>query len=286
MTIQPNAYPGVNAHLNSLLQSPGTAAQPALWATFHSRLITYLCDFLNEVLPDNYVAFSEHSLQTRGDDWGGEIVVSRLNPDVTVLQQAPSQAWERAPVPQPVLTLTIEETIDPELRLSAILIRETEAQNVTGVAVTRIELLSPANKPGGSKYAAYISRRIEALESGLPLIEIDLLHETPSPLRNVPVYPHAASSKPYYVALSDPHPGMQQGKVGIFNFHTGEVIPKLPIPLANDETIVFDLNRVYQHTFTAGRWYKFVDYAQEPVRIETYSPDDQARIRQIMAQAG
>jgi hypothetical protein len=58
-------YPGVDAHLNSILQIPGSDDQPSLWPAFHAAHITYIAGYLNEVLPQNYRALTEQSLQVR-----------------------------------------------------------------------------------------------------------------------------------------------------------------------------------------------------------------------------
>src|SRR5258705_2775633 len=85
-----NPYPGINAHLNSLLQTPGTIEQPALWHTFHTRHITHLCDFLNEQLPEGYIAFAEQSLQSRTADNSGMIRLRKPEPDVSIFQHSMS----------------------------------------------------------------------------------------------------------------------------------------------------------------------------------------------------
>lgn len=242
-----NPYPGVNTHLNSWLQTLGTKDQPALFPTFHSRYIAHICDFLNEVLPDNYVAFTEQSYS--------------------------------------VLELTIAETLETEIRLRAAVIREVSEQGSIGQIVTQIELLSPANKHDGSGYAAYIQGRLDTLQAGVNLIEIDYLHEKRSPLKNLPDYPADERATPYYIAVSIPEEDWQQGAVKVYGFHTGEAIRTVPVPLSSDLSLNSDFNRVYQHTFTSGCWYKFVDYESEPVRFHTYSAADRERIK-IIVQTG
>ncbi len=278
-----NPYPGVNAHLNSWLQTPGTQDQPALFPTFHSRHIAYICDFLNEVLPDNYVAFTEQSLQIRGVDWEGEATPPNRRPDVLVARQYEASPQAGSTAIAPTLELTIAETIETEVYLRAAVIREVPEQGSIGQIITRIELLSPANKYGGSGYAAYIQGRRDTLQAGVNLVEIDYLHEKRSPLKNLPDYPADAQATPYYIAVSIPQENWQQGAAKIYGFHTAEAVRTVPVPLTDNTTLDFDFNRAYQHTLTAGRWYKFVDYTAEPVRFQTYSVADRERIKNIMA---
>lgn len=61
-------------------------------------------------------------------------------------------------------------------------------------------------------------------------------------------------------------------------------ITRLLLPLAGTETLLFDLNAVYRHTFGGGRWGDLVDYEHEPERFHTYSPADQKYIQDLMNQ--
>lgn len=200
-----NIFNGVNPYLNSLLHPPGTDDQPSLWAAFHSSHINHIADFLNEQLPVHYTAYSEQSLQVRGVDWGDEIILRRPRPDVTVFQQGmggspPIVARAAA---HPTWEAAIATVIEPVKRPVAVVIRALEADATLGRVVARIEVLSPSNKPGGSDYSAYENKRIETLESGIPLIEIDYLHETPPVIHGIPVYPEAPGAYPYLIAVSD-----------------------------------------------------------------------------------
>ena len=73
--------------------------------------------------------------------------------------------------------------------------------------VTRIEMLSPANKPGGSHFRDYATARDRALDAGLRLVEIDLLHERPPITTEIPSYRLGeADAYPYSILVSDPRP--------------------------------------------------------------------------------
>ncbi len=271
-------YPGVNAHLNSLLQTPGTPDQPAIWPTFHAEHIVTIAHQLNRDLPPNYVARPEQSIQVRGSDWGGEIVLNRPRPDVTIFDRGSGVTGVTQPGPTPTWEATITEIIEPTRPPNAVVIRETSSDPRLGTVVTRIELLSPANKPGGGSAENYRLKRIEAIRSGIPLIEIDYLHESPPPIRDLPVYPTDADAYPYYVAVTDP----RQHTVRAYGFRVDQPATSFPVPLAGDEQIVFDLNAAYQETFTNGRWSAILDTTRLPVRFETYRADDQQRIREYM----
>jgi hypothetical protein len=279
-----NPYPGINAHLNSLLQTVGRVGQPAIWPAFHSRHVSHIADGLTESLPQRYIAISEQALQTRSIDIG-EIGIHYSEPDVTIFQRAPSPAsigvatlpaanWELP------LTVTLEEPLKPP---NAVVIHELLAQGKIGRIVARIELLSPSNKPGGADYRAYARKRFEALRTGVPLIEIDYLHESRSPVLKLPAYPQDVNSAPYAITVSDPRPTWEEGRARTYNFHVGEPVRTFPLPLADEDVVLVDMDAIYQHTFRTGRWGDLLDYSAEPERMETYGAADQAAIRAVMA---
>lgn len=177
------------------------------------------------------------------------------------------------------------DVFEPMPQPKAVIIRELLPQGKLGNIVTRIELLSPSNKPGGSSYSGYAAKRTEAIETGVPLVEIDYLHESPSPVLQLPVYP-AAKAYPYSIVVSDPRPNWGEGKVRVYGFGLRDAIRAFPLPLAGEESLVFDLNPVYQHTFRAGRWGDLLDYNAVPERFETYRADEQEFIRVVMEKIG
>jgi hypothetical protein len=160
---------------------------------------------------------------------------------------------------------------------------ESGQHSLLGNPITRIELLSPANKVGGSYYYAYLRRRREALIGGLPLVEIDYLHESRPPVFGLPAYPNDPRAYPYHVIISDPRLPPTVKAVRAYGFGVDAPIPAVNIPLAGNEVAALALHEVYHFTFKAGRWGDQVDYALEPERLHTYSPADQQRIRDRMA---
>ncbi len=280
-----NPYPGINAHVNSMLQTPGTPDQPAIWHAFHSQHITHIMDALNAQLMPQFIALGEQSLQTRGFDMGGQVEILSPVPDVTIFQQPHVAVALPQPTTQPRWRARLAEVLEPIPQPRAILLREMLPQSKLGQIVARIELLSPSNKPGGSHYHAYAARRIAAIDTGVPLIEVDYLHEQRSPELRLPRYPETPNAYPYHVLVNDPRAGWDVGEVQAFSFGLAEPLTSFPLPLPGVEGVSFDLNSAYQHSITVGPWRTIVDYAQPPERFETYSADDQAFIREIMSTA-
>lgn len=277
-----NPYKGVNAHLNSLLQTPGTEENPAKWHSFHANHIAHIADFLNDKLPANYLALSEESLQVFGEDFEFGGFIQSRRPDVTIYgATATSMRQESKRTPSAAAEVELAQTLyfAEAFEISAVVIRDVSNDPIYGRVVARIELLSPSNKPGGSGYAAYSKGRNEALYSHVPLIEIDYLHETALPM-------NYRRMQAYYVVVSDPRPDVDSGKAKLYGFDVDAPFPVVDIPLAGSETLTFDFGAVYHHTFERGRRGMLVDYTMLPARFETYSAEDQARIQAVMERAG
>lgn len=283
--LRENPYRGVNAHLHSALQSPG-----GNWQSFHGAYIVDLTRAITAMLPPGYYAINEKSLQL--------IEVSGAKPerrrtvfDVGVYHQPKlttrqeTAAKDALVLNEPASSVPVVETLSDEDYLQAVVIYDAR-EDKEGVPVTRIELLSPANKPPGSHYPLYVAKRDETLLSGINLIEIDLLHEQPSPVKIVPSYPdREPGASPYIILVSNPHPSVREGPTDFYPFFVDDPIPIIRAPLTPPDTIDINFGNVYQQTFAANPYYGIVavDYAHDPLRFETYASEDQTRIRQRMA---
>jgi len=271
-----NPYRGINAHLNSLLQTSGTKASPSMWHTFHTSHIGHITDFLNDILPANYVAHPEQSLQIRTEGWETIEFLER-EPDVSIYGRIGESQLSGSSLAVSVpREMALKQALDvTEHFIKAVVIRKIQPHVVAGNVVARIELLSPTNKPGYSGYDGYRTGRNEALFSFVPLIELDYLHETLLPY-------NAPRAKAYAIIVSDPRPSVDAGRAKLYDFDVDERFPIVNIPLAGSDQLTFDFGAVYQHTFARGRWGTYVDYNIPPARFGTYSADDQARIRAVM----
>lgn len=280
-----NPYQGVNAHLNSLLQTPGETDNPSMWRSFHNAYIVSLTASLKAQLPPGYIAVNDQSLQILSERDGGLPIPKSRIPDVAVFEQRnPQSASSQLASTSTGWTweATIEETLAPDNSLSAVVIYRQVKHKLLGTPVTYIELLSPSNKPGGPNFDAYSSKRSEVLLDGIPLVEIDFLHEQPSPIRGLPTYPHQPGSYAYYLALSDPSHDKSKGPVRAKGFGVNQAIPAIEVPLADEARISLEFDPAYQTAFNTGPWEYILDYGQLPSRFETYSPADQQRIRVLM----
>lgn len=276
-----NLYRGVNAHLHSYFQQEGG------WESFHAVHIVHLLEAVQELLPSGYRAFAEKSLQLSVfDPDTGESEKVRVKPDVSVWTERLSPVLSDPyglGLSSPLEVLTLDETlVEPEY-LRAVVIMHGDSFG-RYKPITRIELLSPANKSPGSHASQYRVSRAETLLSGIHMVEIDYLHERRFPVDRVPSYPDRMSgSLPYNFLVSF---GEREDRVGLvlrFGCSVDEKIPPIPIPLVYG-VVNLGVNGVYKRTFGSNPAYgeDIVDYATPPLGMHTYSEEDQARILKCM----
>jgi len=248
-----NPYRGINAHLHSLAQNP-QAGSPTIWTSIHAMHIGHLIDALNERLPAGYVARPEQSLQIwTADEEGAESAKGGQFPE-------------------------------REITIPSAVIYRIDGHKIMGRPVTRIELLFASNKQGGYGCRGYLDNRWLALSSGTSLFELDYLHQTPSPFPLLPVYPKYQASHAYTIVATCLRPAQNpDDEMLVYSMDVDQPLPsQTVIPLAEADSINFDFEAVYQHTFSSGRWGIHMDYEDLPRNLDSYRSDDQQRIRQVM----
>ncbi len=215
------------------------------WESFHAELIIQLRRFLDENLPAGYLALAEKSLQI----------------------------------------LSLSQTVEEEELLTSIVIYQVGEEAPYGRPVTHIEVLSPANKPSGSHYSRYRVKRIETLQSGLRLVEIDYLHETRPMITNLPSYiDRENGAYPYTILVTDPRPSCEKGQIFVYGVGVLMPLPKVNIPLAGIDSTVVDFGTVYHQVYESLRLVQVVvDYEVEPVNFHRCAEADQQLIRDKMA---
>jgi len=285
MTLK-NPYNGVNAHLHSIAQNP---ERFSLWAGIHSDLITYLVAELNRNLPPNYIATSEQSLQIVTENEKGVFPQGTPRPDVSVYRRTVSDSTLQKMIEadSSIRVVQLEDFLNEEDYFweSAVVYKRTEDGDL-GHLVTRFELLSTSNKVGSGK-DSYLLNRHQAMLSGTSLVEIDLLHQTYSPLPGIVAYPDAKDSHPYTIAVTDVRRKHNREHVMlVYVCDVDVVLPTdLSIPLADDDFVTVDMDAVYQLVLSAGRKTALIDYDKFPRKFETYSQADQDRIKVVMERA-
>jgi hypothetical protein len=278
-----NLYPGVNAHLNSFLQQPGGG-----WESFHAEHIVDIRRVIAAALPPNYYATAEKSLQLSTYD-AASLTAHVTRPDIGLMQRAPSvipsAVGGQSLKPSASYALAPWLALDEEEALMSVLIY-AYAGSLPGRLVTRIELLSPGNKPPAADHRPYLARCKRTLRSGVALVEIDYLHQTPPANPALPSYADGdPNAYPYSAAVSIPQPTPLEGHTDYYGWAVTDKLPTLPIPLAGDEHAPLDLALAYQRTYeSAGFFDQVVDYAQDPPAFDRYRPADREQIAALLAE--
>ena len=246
-----NQYRGINAHMHSYAQHERDG-----WSGFHSMHIQHLVAAIDALLPSGYEVIGERSLQIRDNDLeSGQVIIRKPEPDVTIWDTGakPGQVSRTSTLTEPVLTIPLVDTLiarNPEDAVKAVVIRELSPSGEESKPVTRIELLSPANKVGDGALL-YWAKRDLTMHTGTVLIEIDYLHETESPVPGVWSYPKQhPKAFPYVITVSDPRPSFREGHLKIYGVRVDQVLPTIAVPLSGNETIDLNFDQVYQRTFS------------------------------------
>lgn len=277
-----NLYPGINAHLNSFLQQEGGG-----WESFHAEHIIDLRRVLAAKLPAGYYATSEKSLQITPLTWFGGGITRGAKPDITILQrerfESPSSAAIRVAEPTAVYPIS-ELMIDQEDDFIGIVVYEYKVGELPGKPVTRIELLSPTNKPPHTDYGQYRAKRQQTLESGISLVEIDYLHQTAPANPLVKNYSTGeADAYPYNITIDIPQSSLSSGRVEHYGVDVDATLPVISVPLLGNDTAALDLQDAYHRTYASEGFFDIiVDYAADPVNLDRYTPDDQMKIRALL----
>jgi hypothetical protein len=231
---------------------------PALWPGVHQRLITYLAERLNTLLPSHYVA-----------DIGERLYV--VQPDRHIYPDAVVEPPSTVPIPEQQQGGTaVVLTSDPPwvLTVEPVEVREVfiEILSVGDASrvVTVIEVLSPSNKTVNSQgRQLYVTKQQEILHSPTHLIEVDLLrygeHTVSAPRDSL----LARGVWDYLVCL---HRGGQHGRYEVWAMALQQRLPRIRVPLANGEPdIVLDVQAVFDRCYDEGAYARRLDYRREPL---------------------
>lgn len=241
-------FPGMDPYLE----------QSGIWNQIHTDLIVYMRTHLASILRPRYIV----AIEQRTFAETGEQMVSIGKPDVLAVQPS-SQASVAPPIAGPLVTeavpvlAEVRESYRVRLPMpEEVIQRYLEVRDqVSGEAITVIEILSPTNK---SRHRQdYLEKRLEILGSDTNLVEIDLLRAgSPMPMAGKTPDTHyrilisRAWERPYAEALL---------------FNIPQPIPDVPIPLrqGEDEATV-PLNRLLHEIYDAGGYDLMLDYSRPP----------------------
>jgi len=237
-------------------ESPFPGMDPWLeqfWGDVHHRLVNYACDQLEEYLPTGLVAHLEERVYVEIEEEGRQPRI----PDVVVVQQG-SQGGPALKAPSGV---AVAEPL--RVRLKPEPVRQGFIQIIDprsgGRVITVIEVL---NKRPGAGQRMYLSKQQELHDSGVSLVEIDLLRSGERVLSVRPEMLPPSHRTAYQVCVrraADPD------FIDVYRITLRERLPAIPIPLRqNDSDLPLDLQPLLEQIYRKGRYRRIIDYGADP----------------------
>jgi hypothetical protein len=238
----PSPFPGIDPYLEA----------QGYWGDFHPRFTTYLCDSLNDVLPEPYVAQLGEQLRlvelSRRE-------AKRIIPDVAILRGGRKAVSTAARSKDAGGTLTLEPVtialprVTMEVRDVWIEILRLPKK----APVSVIEVLSPTNKMGVGS-AEYLQKRRKMIRQKVHLIELDFLlggHRLPMD--------QALPPGDYYAMVAR---AKRRPDCDVYAWTIRDRLPAIPIPLrAPDPDVALDLAGVFATAYDRGRYGRLIDYS-------------------------
>jgi hypothetical protein len=265
----PSPFPGMDPWLES----------PAVFPDFHTRFLTALSAALNAVVPPPFFT----AVSTRVYMEASERLIE---PDVDVLRPAgvPGAGGGTAtlaPVAVELLEVPARPLPDEEISEVSVEVRTADDGNRL---VTSIELLSLTNKTRGtSGRGLYLAKQHELRQSGVNLVEIDLLragvHATAASL---PEFRRRAGGFVYHVSVSRAE---RWDAAFVAPIALPQRLPVIPVPLTGGVADVpADLQAVLDRTYDEAAYARRVRYDQPPT--PPLAPDQQAWAEGILRAKG
>jgi hypothetical protein len=263
----PSIFPGIDPFLEL----------SGLWHDFHLSIIPAIRDQLQpELIDRGYFA-----------QLGERIVVVHdyprpVEPDVTIVRRSPSTGSASAGS----ATLEVEAEVPVEVELSSYEERQPflEIRASKGEVITSLEVLSPTNKRPVSGRRKYLRKQQEAIDGGVNLVEIDLLHGG----RHTIAVPRSATKD--NAALADwyslicVHRADQGPRFQLYPVLLTSSLPRIRIPLrAGERDVVLPLQPIFDRIFDNAGYARFIDY-RAPLPA-SFSEAERAFVRSILALA-
>ncbi len=227
----PSPFPGMDPYLE----------HPRLWQDVHDSLAGEIRDQLVPRLRPRYVArLVPQRVVDQPDD--GELRI--MFPDMSVIRRTPVEPLPVLAGAVPAITpapVTAVNVMRVPSRQVSVEIRDV----ASGLLVTAIELLPPANKrPGSEAQEAY-------------LLEIDLLRRG----ERLPLEPPPPPA-PYYVVLSHAE---RRPDAYAWPIRLQDPLPVVPVPLLPpDPDVPLDLGAALRAIYDRAGYDLDVDYTAEP----------------------
>lgn len=251
----PSPFPGMDPYLEGYL-----------WPDVHQALATKIRQLLVPMVRPKYVVRLE--VQVVEDDEAEE-EIGIMIPDIEVVHRSAAALPQRAAKPRSAsapageaspATLSIPVVPKIPVKVVNVHVRRASDQHL----VTSIEIVSPVNKrqPGLSPYRA---KRQRLIESGVHLVEIDLLRrgQRANRSRRIPACDYLLSLTRAASGITDLWP------LGI-----RDRLPMLPIPLKKSEAdVTLDLEAALTAIYDEADYDLSINYSADPPPPELAAED-------------
>ena len=230
-------FPGMDPHLE----------HPALWPDVHNSLIAAIRDAIApRITPRDYVSLESRAYMMTPDD---VVLVGRS--DIAVIPRPPYSGGEvgEPSTDEGVAVLDVDVPMAESPNETYLEVREAH----TGIVVTILEILSPANKIHSEGRKPHESKRMRIFDSRTNLVEIDLLRDG-RPLAVV----GAKGRTDYRILVSR---SWDRPKAKLYTFGVRAAIPAFPLPLREgEEDVPVDLNAILHALYERANYNLRLDY--------------------------
>lgn len=259
----PSPFPGMDPYLEN----------QEIWPDLHHRLITAIAERLQPQLRPRYHSRIDARLVIE------ESPPRQYRPDVTVSEVSDPQAvyaTDAATALSPDEPTIVRAVQDP-IRQGFIEIHSPRG----GEVVTVIEVLSPSNKRPGPGRDDYRQKQRDLMDSGISLVEIDLLRHGDHTLA-APQYTLRELSGDYWVCV---HRAGAGSEFEIYAVPLRQRLPRVKVPLRKpDPDVVLDLPSVFAQCYDAADYGAEIDYRVAPA--VPLLPDDETWAGDLLRTAG
>ncbi len=260
----PSPFPGMDPYLE----------HPLLWQDVLISLANEISSQLAPRLRPRYVArLTRRAILDEPDTEELRVMM----PDVAVVRRPPVE-----PLPQPggvaVAILPAPTTTVNVMRVPFRQVSVEIRDAASGLLVTAIEILSPANKrPGIEARGVYPRKRHNILASTAHLLEIDLLRRG----ERLPLDP-APPPASYYVVLSRQE---RRPEAEVWPIRLQDPLPVVPVPLIPpDPDVPLDLDAALTAIYDRAGYDLDTDYSADP--FPPPEGEDAAWAAQLLAKDG
>jgi hypothetical protein len=248
----------------------------AIFPDFHDSLITCIRAAMQPLVRPKYVALTQDRLVLVEAD-------RPRFPDVAVIETIRGSKGVAGTGTGGTLLLDPDDPAvfqlgHEEIRQPYLTIIEPAAGNRI---ITAIEVLSPTNKESGEGRKSYLAKRDEFWDSGVNLVEIDLLRDGARTVRVSQEKLEQLRPWHYLVAVTRREPLRQE----VYAFPLQQRLPRVAIPLApEDKDVVLDLPAVFTRCWNEGPYPELLFYEGPPPG--TIAPEDLRWCEETLTRGG